>query len=586
MRLLLRLLAAGFVSLAFCTGSARADSPSQPPSPLRLIPAEADLLLEIKDPPRLAGLLRNLDLLKQIQKFALVQEQLDSTQARRARQLLAYVEKSLGERWPDLIDRLAGGGVALGVKFAPAKASFLLVVQGKDETLMERFLKLALTVIEDELARQESKDKITKGSYHGITGYQIGNDLRLARAGAALVISNHKDALARALNLYLGKEKKSLSTHPSVAEAAKLLPESPLVNVWLNMAPIHKSQAGKELYKSPRDNFALTVLFGEYLDVAGRSPFLCAGLQAKKDGFLFTIRAPRGRDGMGPERDLHLAAPGKPGCRPLLEPKGVMYSSSFYFDFSRIWQDRAKLFPKAQVDALMQADKGAANVLAAGFKISGLLEAAGAYHRLVVVDQPKVGYQKKPKQAIPAFAIITEMRKPDKFARAMDAILRAGGLLITNQIPVKLEEETRAGYEIVGYRFDEKAEFKQDVNDIRFNFSPCYVRVDNQFVFCSTIELCRELVDLLVTEKKQQPGKSGAARVQDRFYSKGLANLLGALEDQLMVQLILGQAVPPGEAKEQVQAFIKLVRDLGTLTTSGRIGEKDTRYDFRMRIGK
>ena len=39
-----------------------------------------------------------------------------------------------------------------------------------------------------------------------------------------------------------------------------------------------------------------------------------------------------------------------------------------------------------------------------------------------------------------------------------------------------------AGAEIVGYRFDEKAPLKADVDDVRFNFSPCYARVGNQFV--------------------------------------------------------------------------------------------------------
>src|SRR6185437_8166875 len=117
--------------------------------------------------------------------------------------------------------------------------------------------------------------------------------------------------------------------------------------------------------------------------------------------------------------------------------------------------------------------------------------------------------------------------------------------------------------EIVGYRFDDKTEpkegdvLKQDVNDIRFNFSPCYVRVDNQFLLCSTIELCRELIDILVAEKKN-PSKSKLP-ASDRFSAAGFAQLLGGVKDQLIAQTILDQAVPPGEAREQVQAFIKLV---------------------------
>ena len=64
----------------------------------------------------------------------------------------------------------------------------------------------------------------------------------------------------------------------SYEEAAALLPQRPLASAWLNMAPIQQSPAGKEFYKSPRDNAQLTVAVGAYLDLLGRSPFVCAPL--------------------------------------------------------------------------------------------------------------------------------------------------------------------------------------------------------------------------------------------------------------------------------------------------------------------
>jgi hypothetical protein len=585
----MRLLAVGFVSAALCFGSVRADTPAKSPaattpgSPLRLIPAEVDLLLQVQSPRRLADLVRNLDLLQQIQKFDAIKEQLGSTQARRARQLLSYAEKKLGGKWPDLLDRLAGGGMVAGIKFGN-NAPTVLVIKGTDEKLTEKFLDLAADVIKDELARQESKDEVTKSDYHGIPGYQIGKGLFTARAGSVIVVSNHKEALARSLDLYLGKEKKSLATHPGVAEAARLLPQAPLANLWVTLKPLHDSQAGKDLYKSPRDNSQLTVLIGHYLDLFGRSPFFCAALAEQEDGFLLTARLPRGREGMGPDGDLHVPPAGQPGSRPLLEPKGVLYSSSFYLDFSSIWKDRAKLFPKVQADALAAFDKSSGRFLG-GVKLSKLFECAGVYHRLIAVKQPKSSYSKQPATRIPAFAFITEMRQPEKFAPAMETVLRAGGLLASTQFKLKLEEETYKGHAIAGYRFDEKAELKADVDNFRFNFSPCFVRLDDQFVVCSTIELCRELVDLLVAEKKS-PGKSSPAKTRDRFYAGGVADLLESFRDQLITQTILDQAVPPGEAKEQVEALIQLVRTLGTLTNSAHFGAKDFRYDFRFRRGK
>src|SRR5207247_1373713 len=82
-------------------------------------------------------------------------------------------------------------------------------------------------------------------------------------------------------------------------------------------------------------------------------------------------------------------------------------------------------------------------------------------------------------------------------------------------VKLKLVEEKHAGCVIVGYRFLEDAPLKQDVNDIRFNFSPCFARAGNQFVFCSTLELCRELVDILQKESKS-PGAGSPARDHSR----------------------------------------------------------------------
>ena len=53
---------------------------------------------------------------------------------------------------------------------------------------------------------------------------------------------------------------------------------------------------------------------------------------------------------------------------------------------------------------------------------------------------------------------------------------------------------------------------KDDVNDLRFNFSPCFCRVGNQYVVSSTLELCRELIDMLVKEQKDGVARHGGKR--------------------------------------------------------------------------
>ena len=73
------------------------------------------------------------------------------------------------------------------------------------------------------------KDKITKGTYEGVTGYKVG-DLLVVRLGSALVASNNKDAMAEVIRLHTGKDSKSLDKKPDVIAAGKLRPENSLAS--------------------------------------------------------------------------------------------------------------------------------------------------------------------------------------------------------------------------------------------------------------------------------------------------------------------------------------------------------------------
>jgi hypothetical protein len=552
-----------------------------PPSPLRLVPEQVDFFIQVRQPRRLADTLAGLDTLRRLQEFSAVREGLASTKARRGLQFLAYVEKELGAPWPELLDRLAGGGAVLAAKGGPNPA--LLVLQGKDAALTKKFLALAVKIAREEAVRQESKDYFEKAPYHDTEVVRIAKDLVVAAAGTALLASNNPEALRRAIDLQRG-QGKGLADRPELADAAKLLPPDPLINLWLNLETVRKTPPAKALYKKPRDNGQLTALFGGYLDVLGRALWLTASLGRDGDGFLLNLRLPAGRDGMGEERALFVSPDDRPGSRPVLEPKGVLYSDSSFYDLSRLWEDRGKLFNDKQRQGLEKFDENSGKFLS-GMRLSKLLKQAGPYLRFVAVNQPVLPYTTKPKQPIPAFAVVIELREPEEFARSMSTVLRGAALLALTQTKLKLVEEKHAACDLVGWRFDEAAPLRQDINDIRFNFSPCFARVGNQFVLSSTLELGRELIDLL---KKELGAKEGGARAtsRSRVYAAGIADALAAAEDQLLAQTILDQALPPDEGRAQVKAFIELVRQLGALRSDVFFDEKEFRYDLRFGAGK
>lgn len=571
----------GLVCLFLCVSQSRAETPA---SVLRLIPDEADLLFEIKSPRKIHDLILQLDLVKELRKFSATREFFEGTQARRFFQLLAYYEKELGASYPNLLERLTQGGIALGVKLGPEPAPLLLAIQGKDEKLTASISKIALKVIEQELQRQESKETLAKTTYQGVEVAHVGKDFFMASPGSVILISNRDKPLQMGIDLYQGKSKKNLAQSASVAAAYQLLPQDALAAFWLNMETVRKAPGAADVYKTPRDP-AATIAFGNYIDVLGRTPFLCGGFGATPDGFLTTIRMPRGRDGMGPELGLHMPRdPKQPGSKPLLEPRGVLYSDSNYLDFARIWEDRAKLFGKDAVKAMEEFDKNSGRIPFVKIQLSKLLTEAGAYHRFVAVNQPKAAYAKQPKTALPSFAFVMETRD-QAFAKSIDPVLRGVALFTGNQAGLKLVEQTYKDCSLVGYRFPEDKPLKVDINDIRFNFSPCYFAVGNQFVICSTIELGKELIDILQKEAKAE-SKSAAATSRTRLYASGLAEVLQLFQDQLITQAILDRAVPAKEAREEVKAFVELLQRQGSVGYEVTFTEKEFRFDVRATSNK
>lgn len=554
-----------------------------PPDPLRFIPDQADIVFKLEKPRALAESVLGLDIVKQIQGFEAFQEFYDSTNARRFYQLLAYFEKEMGAKWPDLLDRLAGGGAVVATTIGEPKGTALLVIQSKDEALLAKFVQTVRTLIDQELARQEIPERIKTDEYRKITVFKFG-EFHAALAGSAFLLSDRVEALHKALDCHLDG-KDSLAQSAKVAEARKLLPADPYAWMWLNVEKVRKQPDAKPLLDETAADPAQTILFGGWLDQFRRTPFLCGALVKSDAGFTLTFRTPVGRDGMNEGlASLHLPSADQGGTLPLLEPKGVLFSMSHLLDLNHLWENRAKIFNEKNGKGLEDFDRMAGKVLG-GNKPSWLMTAAGAQQRFVVAHREKSSYKTKARQNVPAFAQVFSMRDPKTFSQTMEAGLRIAALGSLTQIKLKLVEEKHGDLTIVGWRFAEDEALDGDPDDIRFNFTPCFVAVGDQFVLSSTFELAHELTDLIQKEAKG-PARKGETAMQMRFSSEGGADFLKTVEDQLLAATVLDRAVAPQEAKEQVKKFIELVRRAGSIQIEQQYGAKDFRLDIRYAAGK
>src|SRR5262249_2421467 len=209
-----------------CCPCARVGAPPRalaPPDPRRRRPAESDLFFKVENPRRLLDAIHYGDLLEQLRAVPIAREQLESTNVRRLLQLIGHYEKELGFERMELLDRLAGGGVALGVKVGAQPAPALLVVPGKDEKLMREFFALTTEIVEAEIARQGSNEPTQRERYRDVEIVRFSKDAYAAVAGSALLVSNVEKVVQRGVDLYKDGGDKSLASAPGVNEARKQL---------------------------------------------------------------------------------------------------------------------------------------------------------------------------------------------------------------------------------------------------------------------------------------------------------------------------------------------------------------------------
>lgn len=558
---LLALLAAG-------TASAAAQDP------LASIPESAQVVVKVDSPRKLAEAITALEAFQQAQQLPVYRQILDSAAARRAYRILAYFERELGAKWPELLDQLAGGGVAVGFRFGDG-APALVVLQGTDEKQVERAFDLVLKVVDEELTRQGAKTPVVWSAYRGTPTVRIGDAVHAARVGSAVLISTKAEFLHQALDIpSSGKPGASVRNKKSLKDAGWLLPKNPLAMIWVDFASVKQTKETKDFFDATRQDFLQTLVLGSTIDCLRRADYVAAGLYQEGQGFRLALRLPAGRDGLPPEFAFHVPPKGTPGSLPLLEPPGVIYSQSFHLDIGFYWKNRAKLINAQMLKDIETGEKQVSKILPGSLKLGELLEKWGGHHRLVVVNHDKLPYKTEPGLRLPAFGYVTAMRDP-QFGKSMDAIIRSGGLIATLQFGLKMTHTEHDGVKIVAYRFPEGKPLAEDTENIRFNFEPCYAVVGDQFVVGSTVEVCKKLIDEVKRTAKLPPSP---AVWRGKGFADGGAKLLATLSEPVITNAILRQGVGIEEARQQVADLAAFIRTLGTARIE--IDETQTEYRF------
>lgn len=549
-----------------------------PKDPLRFVPIQAEWVVTVKNPGDLIALVEKHAVFQNTLKLAGGRELYDTTNFQRLYQLIAFFEKELGQSRDELVADLGAGGVVLAAKLT-SPGGAVVILQSRDEARLRKFVELALTVFQQELDRQESKDKIVRKKYNGIDIGQLGSNLSFAITDGTLILASESAALKLALDIKPGVD--DIAQLPGFRAARAKQPKDALAATWLHLEELRKNQNFQNgLNTAAVDPFQM-LLIGGLADVLKRAPYLSASLVREGDDYRIAASMSAGSDGMAPIRHMLVPPGDAAGTFAPLNPPRAIGTSSYYLDLGQMWDKRREIFGEKNAQGLEDGDRNLAKLLG-GIKLSKLLHNAGPHHRLVFAQQKERPYKTRPITPFPAFALVVDTRDPS-FAKELNSILRSGALLATFAYGLHLKEEEHEGCNIVSYTFSETKKVEGDPDGIRFNFSPAYVAVGDSFVFSATAELAKDIVTEI---KKAKTGSVNSASMRTTLKASGLADIARGNYDTSLTELILKQALPPKTAKAELQAILDWTESLGTLSLQSRYLANEYQHEVLWRLGK
>jgi len=553
------------IALALCLIGLAAPSQTKADDPLKMLPDnQADVVLKINKPVQLIDGLLKHPLAKDAQELTLVKGFLDGDDFRKFFGLIEFYEKDLGMKWTEILDKVAGKGMAASINFGEeSKQTLMIALKGTDEKTVTKLVESIITIIKNESDKDPAAFKPQSGKHKGITAWKIAKDLNIVQLGAGILVSNKDDGIKAGIDLHVVGGKGSVSAGRAPTDTEKILPKDSLAWLWVNLKPVKEMDNFKELFKTPRDDFNLTVLAAGWIDAVRRSDFLAVGLYSEGLGYALKLRLPAGKKGMAPDVALHVPKSDKvTGSLPLLEPKGVTFSHSFYLDVETGYKDREKIVPKMIADDIEKGEKDISRFLI-GTSLPKYLAASGVHWRVVVTQPEEVPeyskYLDKPTSPNPAFAVVATFRDRS-FAKTTNALIKAGALAVGKENELKYFEEEWGDRDVFGYRFPDKGKFADDPTKARFNYLPCFTYVKNHYVASSNKGLLKELVDIL---DKEGDAPLTSKNMQSRLHAEGLIKNLGQNFDSVIAQTIIGQGIPLKEAKKQAQMLIDLGKKFG-----------------------
>lgn len=544
----------------------------------RLVPQDAVVVIQVTEPGAILDVLLHPKLVETITATPGYKQAAASQGFRQLRNTIEFLEGRLDTKWPTALRKLLGGGVTLAL--GPGQNA-LLIVDSEDPELLRELHEILLFFARSQAEEEGEAQRVQSAEYRGVSGWTFAENEVHAIVDGRLLVANKPEALKAAIDRSLDTDGASFADVSWFKEAAEAL-ESDAVGRMFVRLEVLRNLPGFAAGLRRQDNPLGALLAAPLAQTLQDSSWLAAGLRCSNGGFRLEMVTEAGRP--DPSEAASFAAPADSGdgALPNLRVPRRIAAMSFYRDLHGFYAAKDELFPE-RTSGLIFFE----NMMGIFFSGRDLTEEVmaelGPHFRFVVAEQqydPEVG---TPAVQIPAFAVVFEMRHPERFALvAEEAWQKAVGLFSFTSgqqaqpgLIIDREVHGEIKYTVAGFRPPEGEE--RSAMHMRYNFRPALAMPGKYVILSSTGQLAEDLIDALAAE---DPKPLAGAHSLVEIDGPQLASILRANREALIRQNMVEEGHTRQEAEVEVGLILSAIDRLGMLRWRMGTGPEPSRAEL------
>lgn len=514
----------------------------------KLFPSSSIAYLELSDPSQLVTTIFDHPLRERI-------EELDAfkvaTQSKGYKQFMLgvlVVEGQLSMTWREAVAAFSANGACIA--FDPKRQDGALVLHGKDSEAIELLREKALGIA------ALSSVELEESSYRGAKLVSLENG-HFAFHEDKLVLSG-KPELRKAILDRMIDGGESLADNPRFQQALAKRVKSTDAWAFVDVDAIRNANFAKNVFEDQINNPIGELLIGGIQSCLKETPFVTASLSASTNEAKLTTNMPFAAEWI-PEPREYFFGPEADGRAPNVIPtEETLFTLNTYRNFSQMWLWAGDLYNAEINDGFAQADAQLTTFFSGkdfGEDILGSLEPEVTF---VATRQDFSGRLPSPTIKLPSFAIVMNLREPEKMTRDFRRIFQSmigfinvvGAMEGNPQLEMDMEKLDNGAQFVTSSYIPEEDEEDSKEAHIVHNFSPTVGFCGKRFVIASTTSLAKQLA---VPEMPAPMLLPDNTRMQ--LQGDTLQSVLSDNREQLIAQNMLED----GNSREEAESIIDLV---------------------------